>query len=244
MMPEDFVPPEYHLIQKSSSGVNGQPGQFWNSVTQATKDQIHAHIVTVTAIRTKWGTDNLSSDPPECTSDNAATFKSKDGKDCLKCPYRCEDPWNYSADERRTKCLKGFLIIGIDRDEQEPFLMRISGISTQPIKEFATNLRFRAAKGNLTPPSVLLKSIPKSTQYGTTYVVQPIIEGTLSDEDIKKISPIVSELIHLPNTRVLELSPNGKIPEPDPKPLTKTQNEYLDTFQADTGSNQQVELDF
>ena len=138
--------------------------------------------------------------------------------------------------------MKGFTIIGIDLDEQEPFLMRISGTSTQPIKEFATNLRFRAAKGNLTPPNVRLTGVAKTTPYGTTYVVQPIIEGTLSEEDIKKISPIVSELVHLPNTRVLELRPSDKIPESDQKP--KTQNEYLDTLQADTGSNQQVELDF
>jgi len=205
MLPGDYVPPEYRLIQRTTSGVKGQPGQFWHSLKQEAKGEIHALVLKLTEVRTKWGRDEISSDPPECASDDASSFKSRDGQDCLECPDRCDNPWDYSQEERRTKCLKGFVILGIDLDEGEPFLLRVAGVSTQPIKEFATNLRFRALKGDKTPPRVCFRGMEKATQYGTAYYVQPSIEGTMGEEEMSAISPFASELISLPAAPLPEL---------------------------------------
>lgn len=204
MLPEDYIPPEYKLIQRTTSGVKGQPGQFWHSLRQQGTDEINALVLKLTEIRTKWGRDEISSDPPECSSDDAASFKSRDGQDCLECPDRCDNPWDYGPEERRSKCLKGFVILGIDLNEGEPFILRLSGISALPMREFATNLKFRALKGSKAPVKVHFKGESKSTQYGESYFVQPTIEGTLSDDEIESLFPLAKELVALPAVPALE----------------------------------------
>ncbi|MBA7650850.1 hypothetical protein ES703_58663 [subsurface metagenome] len=203
MLPQDYIPPEYKLIQRTS-GVKGQPGQFWHSLKQEAVADIHALVLKLTETRTKWGRDEISSDPPECSSDDASSFKSRDGQDCLECEFRCDNPWDYGPEERRSKCLKGFVILGIDLDEGLPFVMRLSGISALPMREFATNLKFRALKGNLAPVKVTFRGESKATQYGESYFVQPAIEGTLTEEEVEALLPLAKELVALPAVPVLE----------------------------------------
>ena len=177
MLPQDYIPPEYKLIQRTS-GVKGQPGQFWHSLKQEAVADIHALVLKLTETRTKWGRDEISSDPPECSSDDASSFKSRDGQDCLECEFRCDNPWDYGPEERRSKCLKGFVILGIDLDEGLPFVMR--------------------------PVKVTFRGESKATQYGESYFVQPAIEGTLTEEEVEALLPLAKELVALPAVPVLE----------------------------------------
>jgi hypothetical protein len=240
MQSEDFVPPEYKLIQKTTSGVTGQPGLFWHSLRQETKKGIQAMILKITAVRTKWGRDEMSSDPPECSSDDASTFRSKDGQNCLECPHKCDNPWDYPQDERRVKCLKSYIILGIDLEEGEPFMLRASGVSAQPIKEFATNLRFRSLKGNKSPLRVSLTGVAKNTQYGTTYYVQPKIIGPLSDEDISHIMPLVTEMRALP----IPVAEQPRLMESGTDTGVQPQNQYMKEIQDNQIADPSMKIDF
>jgi hypothetical protein len=240
MLPEDFIPPEYKLIQKTTAGVKGQPGQFWHSLRQESKAEINALVLKLSEVRTKWGRSEISSDPPECASDNAASFKSRDGQNCLECAYRCDNPWNYSTDERREMCLKGFLLLGIDLDEGEPFVMRLSGISALPMREFATNLRFRAVKNKKEPLRISLKAESKNTQYGESFFVQPTIISALTEDEVAAILPLATEFLALPS------APVPKLAKPEEKPADKTlaEKDIDDLFGPKDKQTTEIDLNF
>lgn len=129
-------------------------------------------------------------------------------------------------------------------DDREPFVLRIAGVSTQPVKEFATNLRFRAIKGNKVPPRVCFKGIEKATQYGTTYYVQPSIEGTVGEEDMSVISLLVSDLLSPPAAPVSELPQPVDKQIPAQGAFPQQAMESLTVEQTSDESGSSLEIDF
>ena len=229
MLPEDYTPPEFKLTQKTSP-FGTAPGKFYHTLRKDEKDQVCCFVVRLAETRTLWGRDEISSDAPECSSDNAASYRSRDGRDCLQCADRCDNPWDFEASARRAKCLKGFTIVGIDLEENEPFLMRVSGMSVASVREFASALKFRSLRGDVVPSRVVLGSASRGTKYGETHVLEISVDAPLNDEEIKRVAPLAAELRSLPQANLTQPA-LGETPtkEEEIAPLTEVLTKPLET---------------
>lgn len=220
MEPSDLVLPAYDLVQRTSSQVvhGAKPGQFYHSLRNNTVDEVKAIVLDIRAVRTRWGRDEISSEPPLCSSDEAAAMKAVDGSDCSKCEWRCDAPWEKTPEERRGLCLKGYTLIGLDlENDLEPFLLRTSGLSALPIRELASGIMFRQRRQRTGIAKVLFKAISKESKYGPVFVIQPEVMEYMKPNEIQELIPMALEFKALPTARISGYieAPAGEQPFPE-----------------------------
>jgi hypothetical protein len=183
--PDDHVLPEIKLIQGTTTGKaiekNGKPGQFFNTVSEEIyPDGFDFVFVDCRKTRTFWGREVIGDEPPSCSSMDADSYVSNDEKDCHKCPNRLDHPWSVSASERRKKCTIGYNVMGILVNDWTPFIMRITGISSQEFMKLLTRYAYNKglrneennAKIDYHKVKVAVSSKQQQTTSGVTYALR------------------------------------------------------------------------
>jgi hypothetical protein len=199
---EDFVIPEIELIQntggETAKGEGAKPGEFYCSVTgDIIKEAFYITIIDIVKERTYWGRTDISDDPPVCSSLDGKT--SLNGESCDKCPYeaRNDTPWLLSTEERRKKCLLHYTIRAIK--DSLPVMIRVGGISVQPVRELLTTLRLnRQLKGEYHRALIKVWSVKKKTAAGEAYQMQLRAAEFLTDADkVKELKDLSQQFLGL-----------------------------------------------
>jgi len=154
----DLLKPEIKLIQgtggASAKAAGGQPGQFFNTMTgEVYPDGFEFVVVDFTIQRCYWGRDVIGDEPPMCTSMDALSYESSDGKDCHKCEHLLDNAAQVQAKERRSKCTKQPSYFGLLLPNLEPFLFRASGLSATAVIALISRFKYNRSCRNPDDPS-------------------------------------------------------------------------------------------
>jgi len=212
--PKDLIPPQFKLLQatggREAKTAGGRPGQFYHTLRGDVVDQINCCVVDIIKVRTKWGGE-ISDAPPECSSDDADSLLSRDGKDCRECLFRCDTPWSVEAQARRDLCTIGYVLLGVDIDQNdEPFVLRAHGVSVGAVRELLSALRFnRTLKGQYWQACVRLSSQEKHTKQGTVWALVARPSGLLPSDKIEELKDWIPELLGIPIAPALEAGNGG-----------------------------------
>ena len=185
---EDFVIPEIKLVQATGGDLakaeGAKPGDFYSQVTGEVINGTDGFAITIVDIRktrTYWGRDEISDDPPLCSSSDGVS-NMVDGGPCQGCQFRNDTPWLLKPTERRNKCLLHYNVIAIKNET--PLLIRVGGISAQGIRELLTTLRLsKQVKGEYHKVRVLVTSVSKKTASGTAFQMVFRPKGLIQDDE-------------------------------------------------------------
>lgn len=199
--PEDMQIPEVKLIQNVGGSVakaaGAVAGDFYCSLTDEIikgADGFEMVVVAMQKNRTYWGRDDILDDPPSCASLHVTRTggESINGENCAECEHRNEAPWLLTREQRRSKCLLNYNIIGINM-EGLPVLMRMSGISAAAAKELYTQLSLnRTIKGKWYQAKTHVMSVARKSAAGEAFAVRfgklQLIEDPQQLEELKSQS--------------------------------------------------------
>ena len=194
---EDMQLPEVRLIQRTGGGwakeLGGKAGQFYNTITDELSDELEVVVVDIMSGRTRWGKD-ISSQGPECSSNNAKSQRSLNGEDCSTCEYRLDTPWTVDPAERRKHCNLNYTVLAITLADMIPVVIRAHGVSVKPVRELITQLRLnKALRGEYYKAVVNVKSQEKETAFGKVYALHLRIVRLVVDESKVKELKIQSQ---------------------------------------------------
>ena len=192
---EDVSVPVIMVVQKTTSSevlVSGATyGDFYNRITQQVfpgKEGFDLVVVDVRKLRTYWGRSEIFDEPPECASMDADSMKSIDGQDCKKCEHLCDTPWAFPADKRRGMCLTSYNILGINYEDQMPFIMRASGISAGSVKDLMSILKFnRPLKGQYHRALIHAYTVVRKSPSGEAYAIAFKMKAILPETEPKTV---------------------------------------------------------
>ena len=210
--PQEMAIPEYRLIQKTGGDLakklGGEPGQFYNTITDEITDELNLVIVDILSGRARWGAE-ITSAGPVCASIDAKSNKSIYNTNCEGCEYRVDAPWSVDAAERRKMCCLNYTLLGIDIDHEDlPVMIRAHGVSALPARQLITQLKMnKALRGEYHKAIVNIKSMEKNTAYGITYCLHPKIIELITDE-------VKAEELKIESQRLL----GTPIPLPEARP--------------------------
>lgn len=236
--------PEIRLIQDKSTGrakeLKVPAGSFFNMVTEEVYPDIEFVIVDIRQPRARWPGSQITDSPPVCSSDDVRNVQSSSGEDCTHCEYRLDAPWAVKPDERREKCIPHYMIQGLLIPHLEPFILRVTGTSSQEVGRLIQ--RTRSPKLNVrneVDPSrvdyhkfkVAVSVREQQTPYGPTYGLKfgeitpfgdPEIERTVFEETKIAIGRQVTLLPEISqDTQQLEAAENtGPAPKINTIPAT------------------------
>ena len=229
--PEDMAIPEIKLIQNvgghEAKDVGAEPGDFYCALTGEVikgNEGFDMVIVAMQKNRTYWGrTEIVEDEPPECACLDVKAGISINGDDCSVCPHRNDAPWLLSADERRTKCLVNYNVLGINLESDLPILLRTSGISAQAAKQLYTQLSLnRALAGAWFKAKTHVSSVSKTSASGDAYAVKfgklELLPAETHEELEIRSHQLLGTPIGLPEGREIaaqeipEQPPQAKIP--------------------------------
>ncbi len=240
--PDDLAIPEISLIQQTggyeAKESGAQPGDLYCNVTGDIFRNTGVDIVIarITKQRTYWGRDEISDEPPVCSSLDG--IKSVNGDSCdTACPYKAytSTPWAVSPTERRGLCMPSYTILGIiHTDNPMPVQIRAGGISAQAVRELNSVLVMnRKLKGEYYRAIIHVDSVKKRTASGEAFALTFRLTGTVQNEDLAAVYREQAGLLlgfNLPAISSGEsdgyLAPqNIPLPEPPlpPDPITEKQ---------------------
>mgnify|MGYP001615778248 CR=1 FL=1 len=229
---QDLVPPELKLIQNIGSddakALGAQPGDFFCPMTsEIYKDGLDIVIVDMQKTRTYWGRSEIDNAPPDCSSSDADSLMSMDGKSCADCKLRCDTPWLVDVTERRQLCLIHYNLLTINYDSGMPLVIRASGISTLPVRELLTALRLnRQIKGEYHRIKVRLISEKKKTSSGEGYALRFLKPTLITEkekaEEMSALTYSLIGLLILPPQEVAMLTELAEEPKLELKPIKET----------------------
>ncbi len=208
---DDLAVPEIKLIQNTggdiAKGAGAKAGQFYSELTDETFDSFDFVVASMQATRTFWGRSEIDEEPPECSSlDMVEGFLGK----CAECPNRNDQPWLLKAEERRTKCLVNYNIIGINLTNGLPAMLRVSGLSSQNAKQLYTQLKLHPMiQGDWSRAQTLVSSQPRKTPYGDAFAVK---FGKLELIPVDQLPSIRKRVGQLVGTSLPELPPGAQTP--------------------------------
>jgi len=171
---DDLAIPEIKLIQNTggdiAKGAGALPGQFYSELTDETFESFEFVVAAMSKSRTYWGRTEIEDDPPECGSiDMIEGFLGK----CDECEHRNDAPWLLKAEERRSKCLVTYSIMGINLTNNLPVLLRASGLSSQAAKQLYTQLTLNPLTAkNWAQVKTIVTSQPRKTPYGDAFAIK------------------------------------------------------------------------
>jgi hypothetical protein len=182
---EDLLKPEIKLIQgtggASAKAAGGQPGQFFNTMTgEVYPNGFEFIVVDFTIQRCYWGRDVIGDEPPMCTSMDALSYESSDGKNCRTCEFLLDNAAQVQAKERRSKCTKQPGFFGLLLPNLEPFQFRASGISATAVIALISRFKFNRSCRNPDDPSqidyhrfkISVSSQTITSPSGTAYAIK------------------------------------------------------------------------
>ncbi len=144
---DNYEIPEITLIQNTGGSYHKQmgakPGDFVRTIDDTVIPAATGFdmvVVRTTKQRTHWGRAEITNDPPTCSSENADSYRSRDGQDCRKCPYFTDSPGAIEREKRRQMCGVSWGVIAIEPETEMPFILRATGISVSEIKKLNTYL--------------------------------------------------------------------------------------------------------
>lgn len=234
---EDFVLPEIKLVQnvggEEAKAAGADPGDFYCQVTGELIKGTEGIDITVVDIRKKrvyWGRDDITDEPPLCSSMDGKT--SMMGDNCDECPNdaRCDTPWLVTAQDRRKKCLVHYEVMALKNES--PVLIRAGGISTQTVRELLTQLRLnRSLKGEIHRVIVHVTSQKKKTASGEAFSIlmrgNKLVEDPIKIAELKELSEQMLGYAVLPEgepepERALIAGPKAEVAAPAPTKETVT----------------------
>lgn len=199
-MSENILPPTYSLIQATTmerheemKAVGAKPGQLWHSLRGEAVDKIDVILIDIIPCRTYWGRGEILDAVPECGAVKDMS-KSVTGEDCLNCPHLCDNPWLFDASQRREFCLPGYVVFGLDNDNDlEPFIIRASGTSAGAFRELrAVMLSPKYRQGN--GLTLTISGAQKRNQLGVFYTIQISKYSPLPPEKVEELKEYIREL--------------------------------------------------
>jgi hypothetical protein len=157
---EDLLKPEIKLVQNTggdaAKAAGAQPGQFFNTMTnEVYPDGFEFVIVDFTIQRCYWGRDTIGDEPPMCTSMDANSYESSDGKNCHECEFLLDNAAQVQAKERRTRCTKQPGFYGFLLPNLEPFQFRATGISATQVIALISRFKYNRALRNPGDPAII-----------------------------------------------------------------------------------------
>jgi len=207
---DDLAIPEIKLIQKTggdiAKGAGAVPGQFYSELTDETFESFELVVASMQSTRTYWGRSEIDEEPPECSStDMVEGFLGK----CASCEHRNDQPWLLKAEERRTKCLVNYNIVGLNLTNGLPMLLRASGLSSGAAKALYTQLKLHPMiQGDWSKAKTVVSSQPRKTPYGDVFAIKFGKLELVLDKDLSFVRTRVGQLIG----KTLELLPVGETP--------------------------------
>jgi hypothetical protein len=191
--PEDMAIPEISLVQHvggtDAKEAGAQPGDLYCNVTGVSLPPsvgMNIVIVRITKQRTYWGRDEISDEPPICSSIDGKI--SSNGDVCeMACPFKAytATPWTVSASERRAMCLPSYTILGIDHSNSMPVLIRAGGISAQAVRELNSVLIMnRKLHGEYYRALVHVGSVKKRTASGEAFAFTFRLSEMIQDQEL------------------------------------------------------------
>ena len=225
---EDMQLPEVRLIQRTGGDwakeQGGKAGQFYNTITDEITDELEVVVVDIMSGRTRWGED-ISSQGPECSSNDAKSMKSLNGDDCSTCQYRLDTPWAVDPAERRKHCNLNYTILAVTLADMTPVVIRAHGVSAKPVKELITQLRLNTAlRGEYYKAVISVKSQEKQTAYGTVYALHPRLVRLVADESKEKELKLQSQSLLGAPVLLPEGRPEEDFEVPEPELVAQTES--------------------
>ena len=144
---KNITPPELKLVQnvggEDAKASGALPGNlFCPQTREIFKSGVDGVVVDMVRTRTYWGRDGISDGPPACSCANADVPNASGVLgECAKCQNNFENPWELSADDRKSICLVSWTILMITKDTLSPYMIRAGGISATPAKNLWSSIR-------------------------------------------------------------------------------------------------------
>lgn len=175
---QDMTLPELKLIQatggEDAKAQGALAGDFFlSAVDKIYKNAIGLDIVImkIQKTRTFWGRTDITGEPPECSSVDAIRSDNDTNLLCEKCPNKVDNPGMLSKEERRAKCLLNYNLLGITVDDQTPFILRASGLSSTPVRELITKLKLnKQIAGDTFRVKIHVGAAKKKTTAGEAFI--------------------------------------------------------------------------
>jgi len=215
--PEDMALPEVKLVQnvggEQAKQCKAKPGDFFLSLNDEVipgQEGLDIVVVDIVKTRTYWGRTEIEDEPPECTSHDAHSGFSDDGKNCSECEFRNDAPWLINADERKKVCTVDYNVMGIRLSDHMPMIIRAGGISALAAKELITQLKLnREIKGAYHRAKIHISSLPKKTAAGDAFAIRFKLADLIPDEEAKELETQSNRLLG-------EAEPVAELTGPEP----------------------------
>ena len=224
---DDMVIPELKLIQnvggESAKEAGCVPGDLFMTIfDQVYQEGVDVVIVDMQKTRTFWGRDEIGDGPPQCSSSNADTGLSQDGKECATCTDRCDTPWLLTALDRRTKCLLNYhvLAINLTGGADSPLIIRAGGISTKAVRELNTQLKMNKAlkQAGLHRGVIHISSDKKKTATGEAFALKFRLVGLVNNmEQAKSLLQTSVELLGVDISEIAPVPDQKRLEQPAEK---------------------------
>lgn len=191
---DDLTIPEVKLIQATGGDAakqaGGRAGDFWIPMmgeVVSIENGFDVILVDMQKTRTYWGSTQISTEPPQCSSDDAETFISQNGDSCKACPYFNEAPWLLEASKRREMCLVNYNLLVFRVEDMLPLIIRTSGISTGAARNLLTAFRLnRALAGQYHKAIVHVSAVKKQTPSGEAYAFVFTPKGRVPEQSVEE----------------------------------------------------------
>ena len=231
--PEDMALPEVKLVQnvggEQAKQCKAKPGDFFLSLNDEVipgQEGLDIVVVDIVKTRTYWGRTEIEDEPPECTSRDAHSGFSDDGKRCSECEFCNDAPWLINADERKKVCTVDYNVMGIRLSDHMPMIIRAGGISALGAKELITQLKLnREIKGAYHRAKIHISSLPKKTAAGDAFAIRFKLAELIPDEEAKELETQSNRLLGEPE-------PVAELTEPKP-PMIWTKDASIIGFMPD-----------
>lgn len=181
----DIQMPKIKLAQSTTEEVGDgvvAPGQFFNTVTKKTYDEVKCSLLVLGKSRVKFSEKFKRGEAPECMSIDG--IKSVEGKKCETC---VDQSWDQAKKDGKSKpdCVMSYVWLGVTVDEEPtPFRMVCGGKSVSTTKAFLNKIAPKKF-----PPfvyDVVISSKKESNDQGTYFVIQYDIVGVASKDEAYK----------------------------------------------------------
>ncbi len=233
--PEDLARPEIKLIQstggETAKSLGAKAGDFFNVMTGEIFNSFEFIFVDSYIQRVFWGRLALGDEPPKCSSLNAKSYISVDGKDCRKCQYLLDNAAMIDATARREKCTKQNSFMGLLLPNLDPFIFRAAGTSSQAVTNLISRFRYNKATWNKETQEIeyhrfkiAALSSEQDTPYGKTYVIHFGEISPLNDPEFEQTLYLTSAAILGQSNNLLSegQSTGDKIADALADPASKT----------------------
>lgn len=188
---DDLMLGKIKLLQATSDEVasrKGGPGQFYNSQTGTSSDEVICYFMKVSKPRSCFERPYKKGSKPKCRSiDGVCGLPAEGGKrSCKGCP---EADWDAAKAAGKTKpdCTESYAWLGALMDGDIPFRFTCSGENVKITRAFINTLIYK--KASMFCHVVKLTSVQTSNDKGTFYTVKYELVESYTPDEFAKLDP-------------------------------------------------------